>query len=109
MLNMNRLALAAVVLVGCVGCGTMRTAQNTPANSLVATVAPQDTLNKAAIKADSLSNNSVKDNSLRNSLLQDSTLNKDTLKDSLLRDTVAIALDSTLVAVQEAPDRKSVV
>lgn len=103
MLNMNRLALAVVVLVGCGGCGTMRTAQTVPANSLVASVAPQDTLNKAATKTDSLREGSVKDSSLRNSSLQDSTLDKDTLKDSLLRDTVAIASDSNLVAVQEAP------
>ena len=103
MLNMNRLALAVIVLVGCVGCGTMRTAQTIPANSLVASVAPQDTLNKAGIKTDSLREGSVKDSSLRNSSLHDSALNKDILKDSLLRDTVAIASDSNLVAVQEAP------
>lgn len=100
---MNRLALAVVVLVGCVGCGTMRTAQNVPANSLVASVSPKDTLNKAATKTDSLREGSVKDSSLRDSSLQDSTLNNDTLKDSLLRDTVATALDSALVAFQEAP------
>lgn len=97
MLNMNRIALAVVILVGCVGCGTMRTAQIVPANSLVASVVPQDTLNKAATKADSLNDGSDKNSSIKD------TAGISALQESLLSDSTATALDSALVAVQEAP------
>lgn len=112
---MKRLYTYFVIITLFASCGTMRTAQNAPVNSLAPSVSPQDTVTKAdplkkgSVKDSSLQSNTSTDSSLRSSTFQDS-LKLGSLKDSALNaialkdSTVLSDVDSSSVTVQEVQE-----